>query len=88
MARIRELTGGVPVGVKIGATDRLEAELTAILQAEPDFIAIDGAEGGTHGVGTALHDATGLPTLFALCRADRFLRMRGEIGRASCRVRV
>ena len=83
VARIRELTGGVPIGVKIGATDRLEAELTAILQAEPDFIAIDGAEGGTHGVGTALHDATGLPTLFALCRADRFLRMRGVRDRLS-----
>ena len=83
VARIREITGGVPVGVKIGATDRLEAELTAILQAEPDFIAIDGAEGGTHGLGTALHDATGLPTLFALCRADRFLRMRGLRDRLS-----
>ncbi len=83
VARIRDMTGGVPVGVKIGATDRLEAELAAILQAEPDFISIDGTEGGTHGLGTALHDATGLPTLFALCRADRFLRMRGLRDRLS-----
>jgi len=83
VARIRTITGGVPVGVKIGATDRLESELAAILQAEPDFIAISGAEGGTHGLGTALHDDTGLPTLYALCRADRLLRMRGVRDRLS-----
>ncbi|MGE5528288.1 MAG: FMN-binding glutamate synthase family protein [Patescibacteria group bacterium] len=77
VAEARSITGGVPVGVKIGATDRLEAELAAILQAEPDFITIDGCEGGTHGVGTALHDDTGLPTIHALCRAERYLRQRG-----------
>lgn len=83
VAWIREVTGGVPVGVKIGATGRLEAELAAILQAEPDVIAISGAEGGTHGLGTALHDDTGLPTLYALCRADRFLRQAGVRGHVS-----
>ncbi|MGE5598277.1 MAG: FMN-binding glutamate synthase family protein [Bacteroidota bacterium] len=77
VAQLREMAGGIPVGVKIGATDRLEAELDLLLAAEPDFIAIDGAEGGTHGVGTALSDTCGLPTLHALCRADRHLRARG-----------
>lgn len=77
VARLRSLTGGVPVGVKFGATDRIEEELGLIIQAEPDFLTIDGIEGGSHGIGTAVHDSAGLPTLHAVCRADRFLRMRG-----------
>lgn len=80
---IRSITNGVPVGVKFGATDRLEDELALILQVEPDFLTIDGTEGGSHGIGTAIHDSTGLPTLHAVCRADRFLRMHGVRERVS-----
>ncbi|MGE5551362.1 MAG: FMN-binding glutamate synthase family protein [Bacteroidota bacterium] len=83
VASIRALTHGVPVGVKFGATDRLEDELALILQAKPDFVTIDGNEGGSHGIGTAVHDSNGLPTLHAVCRADRFLRMRGVRGQMS-----
>ncbi len=74
---VRAAAQDVPVGVKIGATDLLEAELEGILTVKPDFITIDGCEGGTHGVGAALHDNVGLPTLYALCRAERFLRDKG-----------
>ncbi|MCL6613611.1 MAG: FMN-binding glutamate synthase family protein, partial [Firmicutes bacterium] len=81
--RLRALTGGVPVGIKIGATDRIEEELEAILSAEPDFIALDGGEGGTHGLATAIHDAVCLPTLQALCRTERFLQMKGVRDRLS-----
>jgi methylamine---glutamate N-methyltransferase subunit C len=78
VAGVRAINGEIPIGVKIGATDRLEEELALILEAGPDFLAIDGAEGGTHGVAAALHDAVGIPTLAALCRADRFLRLHGR----------
>ena len=80
---LREQTAGIPIGVKIGATDRLEAELAAILQVNPDFITIDGCEGGTQGGTPALLDSVGLPTLPALYRAECFLRMHGQRERVS-----
>ncbi|HEX2953944.1 MAG TPA: FMN-binding glutamate synthase family protein [Bacillota bacterium] len=69
---LRGETNGVPIGVKIGATHRLEKELPNFLEAGVDFISIDGAEGGTHGGATVL-DSVGIPTLHALVRARRFL---------------
>ena len=66
----------VPVGVKVGATDYLEADLDVFLEGGIDFLTLDGAEGGTHGGPTALQDDVGLPTLHALVRAERHLRAR------------
>lgn len=70
---VRHESGGVPIGVKIGATQWLEAELGEIMEAGADFISVDGAEGGTHGGSPALLDGMGIPTLYALVRARRFL---------------
>jgi glutamate synthase domain-containing protein 2 len=74
VAHLRDLTGGVPVGVKLAATDRLEWDLEWVLAAGADAVTLDGCEGGTHGAPPILADDFGLPTLVALCRADRFLR--------------
>lgn len=71
---------GVPVGLKICATHHLEKELQIALQAGVDFITLDGAEGGTHGGAPTLQDDVGLPTLFAITRASRFLMMKGATG--------
>jgi len=68
----------VPVGVKIGATDYLEGDLDVFLEGGIDFVAVDGAEGGTHGGPTVLQDDVGLPTLHAIVRADRHLRARNR----------
>ena len=64
---------GVPVGLKIAASHHLEKELQIALEAEVDFITLDGAEGGTHGGSPTLQDDVGLPTLFAITRAVDFL---------------
>lgn len=64
----------VPVGLKIAATHHLERELEIALQAEVDFITVDGAEGGTHAAAPILEDDLGLPTMFAVSRARRFLQ--------------
>lgn len=64
---------GAPVGLKIAATHYLEKELEIALEAEVDFITLDGAEGGTHGGSPTLQDDVGLPTLFAITRATEFL---------------
>ncbi|MDD4766319.1 MAG: FMN-binding glutamate synthase family protein [Desulfotomaculaceae bacterium] len=75
---LREETG-VPVGLKIGATHHLEKELQVALDAECDFITVDGAEGGTHGGAPTLEDDVGLPTIFAVSRAAQFLAQKGAM---------
>jgi glutamate synthase domain-containing protein 2 len=80
--RLRKETG-VPVGLKIAATHRLEKELAIALEAEVDFITVDGAEGGTHGGAPTLQDDLGLPTLYAVARAADFLAAQGASGDVS-----
>lgn len=70
--QLKEETG-VPVGVKLAATHYLEQELGIILDAGVDFVTVDGAEGGTHGSSPTLLDDLGLPTIYAVARARRFL---------------
>ena len=66
IVRIREITGK-PVGFKsvIGDTDWLEALFCLVLErgreSAPDFITIDGAEGGSGAAPKALLDFMGLP---------------------------
>ena len=73
--RLKEETG-VPVGLKIAATHHLEKELQIALEAEVDFVTLDGAEGGTHGGAPTLQDDMGLPTLFAVARGTDFLAQK------------
>jgi len=80
---LRKKTGGVPIGIKLGATQWLEKELEILVQANPDYIAIDGLEGGTHGGLAAALDGLGLPTLYAVERARRFLEEKGLRGKIS-----
>lgn len=75
--RLRRMTEGVPIGVKIGATHFLEEELEIILRANLDFITIDGSEGGINFGPGLLADDLGLPTLPALCRTVEFLKRKG-----------
>jgi len=67
----------VPVGLKFCASHYLEQELEIAIQGGIDFVVIDGAEAGTHGGPTTLEDDVGLPTLFALSRAVKFLESKG-----------
>lgn len=80
---LRDKTGGVPIGIKVGATQWLEQELEIMIRARPDFIAVDGLEGGTHGNLASTLDAIGLPTLYALVRARRFLEKKKLSGKIS-----
>lgn len=73
----------VPVGVKTGAGAYLERELEIFLEAGVDFITVDGAEGGTHGSPPTLQDDVGIPTLYAVSRADRYLRRSGARDRVT-----
>lgn len=81
VAELRRVGGGVPVGVKLAAGADLEADLDIALQADVDFLSVDGAEGGTHGGPPILQDDFGIPTVIAVCRARQHLDRRG-VGRA------
>ena len=63
--RMRELSGGKPVGIKlcVGYPHELFAVMKAMLETEIliDFIVIDGAEGGTGAAPTELSDRVGMP---------------------------
>jgi Glutamate synthase domain 2 len=80
---LRKTTGGVPIGVKIIPSGRLEEDLEVAISAGVDFISIDGAQAGTKGGAPILEDDFGLPTIFALVRAVRYLRERGVKDRIS-----
>ena len=68
----------VPVGLKLAATDRLEQDLDALAGTPLDFLCLDGAEAGTHGGPAILQDEFGLPTMYAVARADAHLRRIGR----------
>ena len=80
---LKEVTGGVPIGVKFGASHSLEQELEIFIQGGVDVLTFDATEGGTHGGAPILMDDSGLPLLPALCRAARFIRDHGLKGKVS-----
>ncbi|KKK40063.1 membrane protein [Mesobacillus campisalis] len=78
--RMRDI-GGKPVGIKIvvGDMDSLE-EMAKIMKETgkgPDFISVDGGEGGTGATYQELADAVGLPIMSALPLVDEMLKKYG-----------
>lgn len=73
---LKKITDGVPVGIKICAGNRLEEDIEIGIQAGIDFISIDGGQAGTKGSPPIIQDDFGLPTIYALSRATRYLRER------------
>lgn len=65
VAKLRDLSDGKPVGFKLCIGDRSEVlDLVAAMSAIrifPDFIVVDGAEGGTGAAPPELSDSVGLP---------------------------
>ncbi|MDF1762799.1 MAG: FMN-binding glutamate synthase family protein, partial [Oleibacter sp.] len=64
-AQMRELSGGKPVGIKfcVGQPHEVMALMKAMLESKiyPDFIVVDGAEGGTGAAPLELSDGVGMP---------------------------
>ena len=81
VARVRALTGK-PVGVKIvvGAADFLDEWFVDCIRNPehcPDYIAVDGGEGGTGAAPSALAETTGMPITMAV---PMVVKARGEHG--------
>ncbi|MBP3964900.1 FMN-binding glutamate synthase family protein [Paenibacillus lignilyticus] len=73
--------GGKPVGIKIvvGDPQRLEPLFSAMLELDiyPDFITVDGSEGGSGATFKAMADGMGLPLYAALIILDDTARKFG-----------
>jgi glutamate synthase domain-containing protein 2 len=78
VARVRELRERyrVPVGVKLVPSARLMEDLDLLMDAEPDFLVLDGGEGGTHGGPPILQDDFGLPLMVGLRWTEEYLKDR------------
>ena len=78
LQRLRELSGGKPIGFKlcIGQKDEFKELIKQIAFTEiyPDFIAIDGAEGGTGAAPLEFIDHMGMALADALAFADTTLK--------------
>lgn len=77
VARLREESGGRPIGIKIAA-GRIERDLEFCVFAGPDFITIDGRGGATGASPRLIRDATSVPTIYALYRARKYLDENGQ----------
>lgn len=77
MKKLRQRANGIPIALKIMATDRLEEELAIAVALGFDAVAIDGAEGGSHASAPIKQDDFGIPTLHTLMRAKRALSNTG-----------
>ncbi len=73
---LRELTGGVPIGAKIGCGN-VEEDVRILARAGADYIAIDGFGGGTGATDAYVKDNVGIPVWAAIPRANKILKDLG-----------
>ncbi len=71
-AKVRERTGGIPIGFKIAAS-HVEKDIQFALDVGVDYIILDGRGGGTGSAPTILRDNINVPTIPALVRARKYL---------------
>lgn len=70
--RVREVSGGIPVGFKLSA-NRLEEDLAFAVEASADYVIVDGRGGGTGAAPALFRDHISIPTMAALARTRRYL---------------
>jgi len=80
--RVREITGGVPIGFKLSA-NHIEKDIQFALDASADYIILDGRGGGTGAAPEMFRDHISVPTIPALARARRYLDEQGASGRVT-----
>ena len=73
---LRTVTGGVPIGAKIGC-GTIEKDIQVLVNADIDFVALDGFGGGTGATEVYVREHVGIPLFAALPRAFRVLTDRG-----------
>lgn len=79
---MRELSGGIPIGMKLSA-NHIEADIEFALESGVDYIVLDGRGGGTGAAPEMFRDHISVPTIPALDRARRFLDNAGASGQVT-----
>ena len=78
---LRELSGGKPIGIKfcVGDNDEIEGMIKAFADANnyPDYIAVDGGEGGTGSAPLEFSNYIGTPLLEGLSFVNTMLKKYG-----------
>jgi len=80
--RVREVTGGIPIGMKLSA-QHIEEDMSFALDAGVDYIILDGRGGGTGAAPEIFRNHISVPTIPALARARRFLDERDASGKVT-----
>ncbi|MGY8872747.1 MAG: glutamate synthase-related protein [Pseudomonadales bacterium] len=80
--RVREVTGGIPIGFKLSA-NHIEEDIQFALDASADYIILDGRGGGTGAAPEMFRDHISVPTIPALARARRYLDKQGVSGQVT-----
>ena len=68
----KKVTNGIPIGAKIGCGN-VEKDIKVLVEAEVDFIVLDGFGGGTGATDISWRDNVGIPIIAALPRAFNYL---------------
>ena len=76
-AEVRQATGGIPIGFKLSA-QHVEQDIDAALEADADYVILDGRGGGTGAAPRIFRDNISVPTIPALARARRHLDKLGR----------
>ena len=80
--RVREITGGIPIGFKLSA-NHIEEDIQFALDASADYIILDGRGGGTGAAPAMFRDHISVPTIPALARARAYLDKQGVSGKVT-----
>ena len=80
--RVREVTGGIPVGFKLSA-NHIEHDIAFAVEAGADYIILDGRGGATGAAPLLFRDHISVPTIPALARARHYLDKQGLSGKVT-----
>ena len=75
--RVREITGGIPIGMKLSA-NHIERDFDFAIESGVDYIILDGRGGGTGAAPLLFRDNISVPTIPALARARHYLDKRNR----------
>jgi glutamate synthase domain-containing protein 2/CDGSH-type Zn-finger protein len=80
--RVREISGGIPIGFNLSANHN-ERDIQFALDAGANYIILDGRGGGTGAAPEMFRDHISVPTIPALARARQYLDKQGASGRVT-----
>ena len=80
--RVREVSGGIPIGYKLSA-QHIERDIDFAVAAGADYIILDGRGGGTGAAPLLFRNHISVPTIPALARARHHLDKIGASGRVT-----